>query len=339
MADEWYCEIAGREIGPLSSEQLRAMAAKGQILSSDCVRQGAQGSWILARQVKGLLPPASELSGGASEKSMPLSKAPPLQRGGVSQEQESSEDRARPKALVFPAPGSDSLPVAQRLPQASAASPSPPVQMPVVPPRDCEKMGTGTSADAVLTRSARVGSEPVPVFSQPPPVADVFDPVALGIVTDPPAAKAGVQARTKTVLPRERRRLERQKMTVGLLLVAIVGLAIAGLLLAFGGGSSESGQSGSAMPAKKAHAAKAVVETPEALEAREGIESLDSPKPKPRKISVETPKTPVAADFDHAKTTEPRASKKAVPPKKPHEPKPGTPEGDFGLPEVDEESQ
>jgi len=44
MADEWYCEIAGREIGPLSSEQLRAMAAKGQILSSDCVRQGAQGS-------------------------------------------------------------------------------------------------------------------------------------------------------------------------------------------------------------------------------------------------------------------------------------------------------
>jgi len=31
------------------------------------------------------------------------------------------------------------------------------------------------------------------------------------------------------------RRLERQKMTVGLLLVAIVGLAIAGLLLAFGG--------------------------------------------------------------------------------------------------------
>ena len=63
MADEWYCEIAGREIGPLSAQQLRAMAAKGQILPNDCVRQGTQGSWVPARQVKGLLSPASELPG------------------------------------------------------------------------------------------------------------------------------------------------------------------------------------------------------------------------------------------------------------------------------------
>jgi hypothetical protein len=303
MADEWYCEIAGREIGPLSSEQLRAMAAKGQILPNDCVRQGVQGSWILARQVKGLLPPASDLPGGASEKSMPLSKAPPLQRGGVSREQELSGSRTKPKLAAFPAPGPDSLPVAQRLPQASAAPPSP-SPTPVVPPR----------------------------------VADVFDPVALGIVTEPPAVKAGVQARTKAVLPRERRRLERQKMTVGLLLVAVVGLAIAGLFLAIGS-SSQPGQSGSATPAKKAHSAKAAAESPEALEAREGIESLDSPEPKPRKISLEAPKTSIVADFDHAKTTGPSRSQKVVLPKKHHEPKPGTPEADFGLPQIDGVSQ
>jgi hypothetical protein len=54
--DQWFCDIAGREIGPLSPEQLRAMAAKGQILPSDCVRRGVEGTWVLARQVKGLFP-------------------------------------------------------------------------------------------------------------------------------------------------------------------------------------------------------------------------------------------------------------------------------------------
>jgi hypothetical protein len=61
MTDEWYCEIAGREIGPLTSQQLRAMAAKGQILSRDCVRQGLHGVWTPAAKVKGLLPAAKPL--------------------------------------------------------------------------------------------------------------------------------------------------------------------------------------------------------------------------------------------------------------------------------------
>jgi predicted nucleic acid-binding Zn ribbon protein len=58
MLDQWFCEIAGREIGPLSPEQIRTMAAKGQILPSDCVRQGTQGAWVPAQQVKGLFAPA-----------------------------------------------------------------------------------------------------------------------------------------------------------------------------------------------------------------------------------------------------------------------------------------
>jgi GYF domain 2 len=248
MADEWYCEIAGREIGPLSAQQLRAMAAKGQILPNDCVRQGVQGSWILARQVKGLLGPASELP--------------------------------RPKPPVFQAAGSENLPVAQRLPETPAAPPPPPPTTPVVPPTE----------------------------------VDVFDPVALGILADEPVSGAGMQARTKIVFSRERRRLERQKITVGALLVAVVGLAIVSLLLAVGGGSPEPGSSGAAAPAKGAPAAKANAESPEVLESREGIESLDSPKRQPRKISAETRKTPAAADSDNDKTSRPRASKKAVPP-------------------------
>jgi hypothetical protein len=296
MADEWYCEIAGREIGPLSSEQLRAMAAKGQILSNDCVRQGLQGSWILARQVKGLLSPASDSPRAASEKSAPPPKSPSVQRG-VSQKQELANGGRAKQAS-----SSEGLPVAQRLSRASAApsSPSPPT-----PP------------------------------AAPPMVADVFDPVALGIVDDPADVKSGGPAHTTFVHSRERQRLERQKMIVGVLAAAIVVLAGAALFLAFGGSSSESERSGSATPAKKTPTAKPAA-SPEALEAREGIESLDSSKPKPRKIDVEAPRKPIATDFDHAKTTAASVPPKAVPPKKPREPKPGTPEGDFGLPIVDQ---
>jgi hypothetical protein len=52
--DEWFCEIAGREIGPLSSHQLKAMAANGQILATDSVRRGAAGHWVPASHVRGL---------------------------------------------------------------------------------------------------------------------------------------------------------------------------------------------------------------------------------------------------------------------------------------------
>jgi hypothetical protein len=60
MANDWFCEIAGRELGPLSSHQLKTMAAKGQILPSDCVRQGAAGKWVPSGQVKGLFAPRQD---------------------------------------------------------------------------------------------------------------------------------------------------------------------------------------------------------------------------------------------------------------------------------------
>ncbi len=56
MTAEWYCEIAGREVGPLSPQQLKAMAERGQILPDDGVRRGTQGEWVLARQINGLIP-------------------------------------------------------------------------------------------------------------------------------------------------------------------------------------------------------------------------------------------------------------------------------------------
>jgi len=54
MASEWFCEISGRQLGPLSSQQLRAMAEQGRLMPEHRVRQGAEGPWVPAARVKGL---------------------------------------------------------------------------------------------------------------------------------------------------------------------------------------------------------------------------------------------------------------------------------------------
>jgi hypothetical protein len=84
MLDEWFCEIAGREIGPLSSQQLKAMAAKGQILPTDRVRLGAAGEWMPADHVTGLFAAHEEpqplRAGPAGVHASPLPPAPSLPR-------------------------------------------------------------------------------------------------------------------------------------------------------------------------------------------------------------------------------------------------------------------
>lgn len=93
MVSEWYCEIAGREIGPLAPQQLKAMADKGQILSNDCVRRGARGEWILAQQVKGLF--------GAEETPPPVSipAAPPIVQSAPPIVRPSEPQSAAPPAI------------------------------------------------------------------------------------------------------------------------------------------------------------------------------------------------------------------------------------------------
>ena len=75
MGGDWFCEIAGREVGPLTSQQLKTMAVKGQILPSDCVRHGAEGNWVPAGQVKGLFGPAGPV---LSARPIVLPKPPPI---------------------------------------------------------------------------------------------------------------------------------------------------------------------------------------------------------------------------------------------------------------------
>jgi hypothetical protein len=55
----WYVRKGDREIGPLSEQALRAIAATGQIDPQTLVRRSAMEEWVTVATVPGILPPAS----------------------------------------------------------------------------------------------------------------------------------------------------------------------------------------------------------------------------------------------------------------------------------------
>lgn len=56
MADRWYCNLQGREIGPLQLTALVEMSRKGSLNPDDRVRKGEHGAWAKASTVAGLFP-------------------------------------------------------------------------------------------------------------------------------------------------------------------------------------------------------------------------------------------------------------------------------------------
>ena len=55
---EWYCQVMGSEVGPLSQEQLVDMARQHRLTPEDLVRRN-NSSWVPAFQVKGLFEAAA----------------------------------------------------------------------------------------------------------------------------------------------------------------------------------------------------------------------------------------------------------------------------------------
>jgi len=54
MADMWYVGIKGQRSGPLTSSQLRQMAARGELGPGDMVWQEGMANWVAASTIKGL---------------------------------------------------------------------------------------------------------------------------------------------------------------------------------------------------------------------------------------------------------------------------------------------
>jgi len=55
--DQWYVELSlGPVLGPMSREDLEALAHSRGVLASDRIRQGNSESWQTAREIRGLFP-------------------------------------------------------------------------------------------------------------------------------------------------------------------------------------------------------------------------------------------------------------------------------------------
>ena len=54
MASQWFYEVMGKQVGPVSSAELRSLAERGAVAHNTPVRKGSDGNWVLAERVKGL---------------------------------------------------------------------------------------------------------------------------------------------------------------------------------------------------------------------------------------------------------------------------------------------
>ncbi len=54
MANEWYVQHGGKQYGPMTSANLKKLAAEGKISPNTTVRLGSEGNWVPAARVQGL---------------------------------------------------------------------------------------------------------------------------------------------------------------------------------------------------------------------------------------------------------------------------------------------
>jgi uncharacterized RDD family membrane protein YckC len=59
MADQWYVGRNGQKAGPYSTEQLKRMAAAGQLVPTDLLWKQGLETWVPLEKVKGLIPAAA----------------------------------------------------------------------------------------------------------------------------------------------------------------------------------------------------------------------------------------------------------------------------------------
>lgn len=127
MAADWYCRIAGAELGPLSSQQLRALAADGRLRPTDEVRQGPDGRWVQATRVKGLLKGSSPevlVAQPLTQDARPAGEKPPPAPVKTAASVSARKARKAPQPPELPAVA---IPVAKAAasPAAAQATPAP----------------------------------------------------------------------------------------------------------------------------------------------------------------------------------------------------------------------
>lgn len=99
MANSWYVQLMGREIGPLTDSQLRSLANEQRIKPHDQLRKSPTGTWVSAERVRGLFVAQAVVSDDGSRaistapQNPPTPPAPPLMTKALP-----SEVHERPKS-------------------------------------------------------------------------------------------------------------------------------------------------------------------------------------------------------------------------------------------------
>jgi len=137
MAAEWFVQADGESLGPLAPPDLRRLVQEGRVGPETLVRLGADGKWVPAGRVRGLLPEAASASAvtpardGASARaavsSSPVPTAPPSRQAETAPEEaESATTRRRlgREPSEFRAAPKPTAPTAEERPQRPAPSPS-----------------------------------------------------------------------------------------------------------------------------------------------------------------------------------------------------------------------
>lgn len=78
MAHEWYVQHNGKLYGPLTSANLKKLAAEGKVSPSTNVRSGTEGNWVPAGRVQGLF--AASATDGPTVAKAPAPTAAPRQQ-------------------------------------------------------------------------------------------------------------------------------------------------------------------------------------------------------------------------------------------------------------------
>jgi uncharacterized membrane protein YhaH (DUF805 family) len=84
MAERWHVSINGAQQGPLTAEQVRVLAARGQLQPTDHIWKDGMSDWVTASSVRGLFP---QQQPAAQRKVVPppLSPFPVVAQGAAAQ--------------------------------------------------------------------------------------------------------------------------------------------------------------------------------------------------------------------------------------------------------------
>jgi len=71
MASQWFYQVMGNDVGPVSGAELKDLAQRGVISGETLVRKAPDGTWVLAERLQGLLPTSNVTPSRSEEAPLP----------------------------------------------------------------------------------------------------------------------------------------------------------------------------------------------------------------------------------------------------------------------------